>query len=138
DHELVSADAEGFGHALENSVGDHRRVTSVADILEEHHELITAEAGDGVSGPEEGFEPLRERREQLIADRMAEAVVDDLEAVDVEEQDGEGKVTAPARDADGSFEAILEERAAGKAREPVEEGVAAKLLLGSLSLRDVG
>src|SRR5262249_56852526 len=82
DHELVSADAEWFGHALEDPVGDHRRVAPVTEVFEEHHELVTAEAGDGVPRPEERFEPLCESREQLIADRMAEAVVDDLEAID--------------------------------------------------------
>src|SRR5262249_20110586 len=117
---------------------DHRRMTPVADVFEEHHELIPAEAGDGVPRPQECFQPSGEGREQLIAYRMAQAVVDDLEAVDVEEKHGEGVATTAAGDADGPFQAVLEQGAAGEIRETVPEGIAAKLLLVLLPLGDVG
>ena len=44
------------------------------------------EPRDGVVGPQRGFEPARDRHQQLVAGGVAEAVVDDLEAVEVEEQ----------------------------------------------------
>ncbi len=134
----MPADREGLGHPLENPIGDQRRVALVSDILEEHGELVASEAGDRVPRSEEPFQLPSERGEQLIARGMPQAVVDVLEAVDVEEEDGEGIALAPAGDAEGAVQPVLEESPAGKVREPVEEGVAEELLLRLLPLGDVG
>ena len=56
-------------------------------VLGEDHELVAAEAGDGVVGAHDRAEPLGEADEQLVAGAVAEAVVDDLEPVEVEEED---------------------------------------------------
>ena len=42
-----------LGHALEDPIGDQRRVALVADILEQHDELVPAEASDRVPWPQE-------------------------------------------------------------------------------------
>ena len=44
-------------------------------------------------GTQRALEPLRDLDQQLVARGVAEAVVDELEAIDVEEQDGERRVT---------------------------------------------
>src|SRR5436190_1980628 len=68
---------------------------------------------------------------------MAQTVVDGLEAVDVEEENGEGVALAPAGDPHGAVQAVLEERPIGEVREDVEEGVPEELLLSRLPLGDV-
>ena len=111
--------AEPLGHR-----GDRARVLHV---LEEHGELVAAEPGDGVLRPQADGQPLAESDEELIARAVSEAVVDDLEAVEIEEEHGEQLASAlGARQGEG--EAIDEERSVGQAGEGVEEGLPRELV----------
>ena len=59
------------------------------DVVEQDRELVAAEPGDRVAGPQVAASSRRAKRDQqLVADGVAEAVVDELEAVEVEEQHG--------------------------------------------------
>ena len=64
--------------------------------------------------------------EQLVAGAVAEAVVDDLEAVEVEEQHGDARPALGARQ--GLREPVDEERPVGQAGERVVEGLAGELV----------
>src|SRR3712207_9255300 len=63
--------------------------------------------------------------------------VDDLEAVEVEVEDGELGLRVAARAGDGELEVIHEERAVREPRQRVVEGVVVELLLGQLAVGDV-
>ena len=52
-------------------------------------EFVAAEAGHRIDAAHHALQPLGHRAEQRIADRMAERIVDALEAVEVEEHDRE-------------------------------------------------
>ena len=54
--------------------------------LADHHELVAAEAGHGVGGAHALSQPVGGLHQQLVAGAVAEAVVDDLEVVEVEEE----------------------------------------------------
>ena len=111
--------AEALGHR-----GDRARVLHV---LEEDGELVAAEPGDGVLRPQADGQPLAEADEQLIARAVSEAVVDDLEAVEIEEQHREQLASAlGARQ--GMGEAIDEERSIGQAGERIAEGLPRELI----------
>jgi hypothetical protein len=69
---------------------------------------------------------------------MAEAVVDVLEAIQIEEQNGELVVGAPFALGDGDPQPIHEERPVGQVGEGVVHGVVQQLLLGHLAGVDVG
>ena len=75
-----------------DAVGDPAQIGEAHDPLEQDHELVPAEAGDRVAGPDRRGEALGGRDQQLVAGAVAERVVDDLEVVDVGEQDGEAGV----------------------------------------------
>ena len=64
-------------------------VVDAADPVDDHPELVAAEAGDRVAGPEAALEPLADRDEEAVADGVAEALVDHLEAVEVEQDQGD-------------------------------------------------
>ena len=53
--------------------------------LDEHDELVAAEAADRVGLAQHVGDPRRDVAQQLVADRVAERVVDALEAVEVDE-----------------------------------------------------
>ena len=59
----------------------------VVDVLEQDDELVAAEARRGVGGAHAPDQPPRGLAQELVAGRVAEAVVDVLERVEVDEQD---------------------------------------------------
>ena len=63
-------------------------------------ELVSAGAGQQVPVALERLEPARDRHQQLVADRMAEAVVHELEVVEVEAEQAD-RAIRPARLLDG-------------------------------------
>jgi hypothetical protein len=67
-------------------------VTGFTDGIGDDREFVTADASDGVFEAKTALETARDRRQQLVTDEMAERVIDDLEAVEVEEQNSEAVV----------------------------------------------
>jgi hypothetical protein len=56
------------------------------DAVEENRELVAAQTRQHVAGAQARGELVRDGREQLIANEVAEAVVHQLEAIDVDEE----------------------------------------------------
>ena len=90
-------DRERLGELREDAAGHARGLAGVGDVREADDELVAAEARRGVLVPQAVREPLGNRRQQQVADRVAERVVDVLEAVEIEEQHGDLAVAAGAR-----------------------------------------
>ena len=93
--------------------------------VEQNGELVPSEPGDrvflpdpgdGVAGAQALLEPLRNFDQQLVAEHMAETVVHQLEAVEVEEQDREHLAGMAGRASDQAFQPIEEQNAIRAAR----------------------
>jgi hypothetical protein len=56
--QLAAVDHERLAEALQDPLGHLGHVDVVAGVLDEHGELVPAEAGHGVAGPHAGVEPL--------------------------------------------------------------------------------
>ena len=111
--------------------------TLVPDVLEQDPELVAAEARNGVAGPHRLLEAGRRRGEQLVADLVSETVVDQLEAIEVEEQDRRQR-RAGAAGADRLLEAVDEQ---GRLGSPVSGSCSARWRMSSsieLALERVG
>jgi hypothetical protein len=61
-----------------------------ATFRDQDGELVAAEPGEDVAGAQPGLEPRPHLPQQLVAGVVPEAVVDLLEAVEVEQQEGGG------------------------------------------------
>ena len=57
---------------------------SSLEPVQQNGELVAAQPRQRVSRPQARLEPARHRDQQLVADQVAEAVVDDLEAIEIE------------------------------------------------------
>ena len=102
---IATGRAERLGDAVRNT----ERVAVPVELLAEDRELIAAQPGHGVVRSDSGTDADRRLTECGIAGGMAEAVVDALEAVDVDEQDGHASLrVAPALQ--GVLEAVIEEQ----------------------------
>ena len=121
--DLAPAQCEGHAQLLLYALGDLYGLKLFDDVLDEYCELVAAEARDRVAGSEVLLESVGDADEELVADGVAQRVVDYLEAVEVEIEDCEGRVGVAARARDGELEVIHEERAVRQSGERVVEGV---------------
>ena len=87
-------------------------------------------------GPDRGRDALGDLEQQLIAGGVAEAVVDGLEVVEVEEDDRQAELLAPGA-GDRVAHALVEQRAVGQVGDRVVEGLVGELLLEGLALAHV-
>ena len=87
--ELALAQLERRLQRIEQPLRGPRGVAGLAQLLEEHGELVAAQAGDRVGRPQAVREPLGDRDQKTVAGAVPEAVVDGLEAVEVAEQHGD-------------------------------------------------
>ena len=106
------------------------------DAVEQDGELVAAEAGDRVGRAHRRLEPPRDLLQDRVAGRVAEAVVDGLEVVEVDEHDADRRASA-TRAHDRVLDAVGEQRAVGEARDRVVERLVRELVLERLALADV-
>src|SRR5207302_9777460 len=106
------------------------------DVLEQDGELVAAEAPHQVLGPYARAQTLGHLDKKVVADLVPEAVVDQLEAVQVEEQDGDGDPPAP-HPGQAPPQAVVEGGAVGQGGQVVVVGVVGQLLLEVLAVGDV-
>ena len=106
----------------------------VFEVVEQDGELVAAEPRHGVAGAHRRPQPARDPDEELVAGYVAEAVVDDLEAVEVEEEHGEPISRVPLGAAAGELQVIHKQGAVCQSRQPVVEGVVEQLLFDLLAL----
>ncbi len=106
--------------------------------LEQEAELVAPQPRHGVDDAHRRAQAVGERHQQLVADAVAEAVVDHLEAVEVEEEHREAGARAAPAALQRHLQAVDEEGAVGQAGQRVVQGVVQQLALGLLAVADVG
>src|SRR5690606_1073285 len=120
-----------FGDAPHHVVG--------GDAPQHYDELVAAQAGHQVAGAYRGPQALGHLRQHPVADVVAEAVVDQLETVEVDEQQGEavlggGVVAAPAQ---GELQLPYQCRAAAQAGQLIGAQLALHLREAAGQLADL-
>ena len=134
--QLLVGHGERLGEGLEDAVRGVGRLLDAVDVLEQERKFVAAEARRRVRGADARGEALRDLGQHLVAGRVTEAVVDRLEVVEVEEDDGDALVLA-SRTRDRVPHPLREERAVGEAGHRIVEGLMGELLLERLPLADV-
>jgi hypothetical protein len=69
---------------LLKSVGNTAGVFAAFDIFEQDHKFITPEAGQRINFSEGLLDAAGKGRKKAVADAMAETVIDEFEAVDIQ------------------------------------------------------
>ena len=97
DDDRVGAEQDRPAQLAQDPVGRDDRLVGVADMREEHRELVAALAADDVLGPDRTDQPLGDPDEDLVPGRVAVGVVDPLEIVEVDEEQADRPATATRR-----------------------------------------
>ena len=122
--------------ARDDPLGDvGGRSSVVGAVFEQDRELVAAQPRGRV-GRRRSEEPFGDVAEELVAGGVAEAVVDRLEVVQVEEEHRD-RLDGRAAAVERVRYAIPEERAVRQSGERVVERLVAQLLLELLALADV-
>ena len=111
------------------------------DVGEQDEELVAALPRDHVGGAGRARQPSCDRAEELVAGRVPEAVVDELEVVQVDEEDG-GCALLSLAAVERVVQALLERDAVRQAGQRIVKGdvlqLAARLLEGVGGLPPLG
>src|SRR6202790_2672842 len=132
--EAPAGDVRGFAQGADDGARRGRRVTR-ACVKEYDRELVATGAHNEISLARRRPQPVRDALEEQIARGMPQGIVDPLEMVEVEGQDGSSGVRGPAG-ADG-LENLLELHAVRQPGQRVVPSVELELLVRDLALRDV-
>ena len=76
-------------HRLDDAPGDHLDVGAIPHPRQQYRELVPAQPGDGIGGAQATLDAHRGATQDLVADAVPHRVVDGLEVVEVEEEEGE-------------------------------------------------
>src|SRR6266852_806290 len=121
DVELLPVDLAELGHGREQLPGDLGQRGRVAQLLDQQHELVSAEARDDVALAHAVCQALGGFLQHPVAELVAERVVDVLETVEVHEEERDGpRVTF--RPGERALELLVEQYPVGQAREMVVRG----------------
>lgn len=111
------------------------------EVGQEDQELVAALARDHVHLPDRRPQPRSDRLQQLVPGRMPEAVVDELEVVQIDEQNRR-TMARPAGPSKGQLQMLQERGPVRQARQRVVERSIGELLhrlrLNTLAVGDVG
>ena len=83
---LMALNTDRLGQGVEHVLCNRACVLGRPKILQQDHELITAQPGDGITLTDPLGQPCGTNSQQVVADRMAERIVDVLEAIEIEKQ----------------------------------------------------
>ena len=114
------ADVEWLIQSLHQPFGYTDRIRWLCQLIQNYREFVATQTRDAVrarkaseriGGAEAMLESLGKRNEELIARNMTQAVIDHLETIDVEEEDGKIHTLVPLRPLEQVSQTIQEERA---------------------------
>src|SRR5258708_2475444 len=87
DSKFVSGNEEVLVHCTKQLLRYGRGIFRVTQFGQDHDELVASQSGDRVHLPERAADAFGHLLQQHVADMMAQAVVDDLEMVEIHEYD---------------------------------------------------
>ena len=135
--ELMARDLGALGHRCEQALRNLRDFVEVGHALEQHGELVVAQARQGIDAAQARLQAARRLGEDEVAHRLSERVVDLLEIVEVEDHHRE-QAPAAVGARDSMVQAVGQQR---PIRQPGERFVvreARERLLRPLALGDLG
>ncbi len=105
--------------------------------VEDQRELIAGQPREGVLRADQASKPSRRHRQEAVACLEAEALIDGLEAIEIDHDHIELAIIFHVRPTHGDFEPIHEQSPVGQAGHAVANGIGQQTFLGPLPARDI-
>ena len=137
DRHLMAFDHVGARDLLDQRSGERFEQADVDRAGQHRLEFVAAEAADLAVIAHHRFQPLGDLAQQRVADRVAERVVDVLEAIEVDHEQ-RAALLAMGGVAQRFVERLAHHRAVGQAGQRIEPREARNLALGLALLGEVG
>ncbi len=137
DHQGAVVHAHRLVQVAEDALGDLFGAPGAAGVDQQHHEFVAAEAEQVVSGAQALREPAADLDQHAVAEQVAEAVVDELEAVQVDEQHRCLAAAGVVQLALGMQEQLVQPQAVGQPGQRVVAGGVVQLVFDGLAPADV-
>src|SRR4029077_20050010 len=113
-------DLERNGERGQETIRHGARARLVRVVLQQDAELVPADPGDGVARPTLELQTLRGGDQQLVARVVPQAVVDRLEAIQVQQED-RGPTPRARRTSERVIHAVAEDGAVRQAGQRIVE-----------------
>src|SRR6185437_8635411 len=126
DDDVVAVDQVRRANRGDNASSDRLQRIRIRRADGDDGEFIAAEPGDEIVAAQDAAQPLRHVEDELVADRVAERVVDVLEVVEIDVEH-RGRWTAAAHFGDHGFQPLAEIDAVRQAAERIVHGEMAQL-----------
>ena len=136
DVQLLAADGEGLRERAQEPLAQLAGGARVREAGLDDRELVAAEARHRVDVPGARPQPAGHQAQKLVAAMVPERVVDVLELVEVEEQEGH-QLVVPASLDERLLQPVLEQGAVGQVRQGIVVREVPDLLLGAQAVGDV-
>ena len=133
DDDRLPAELDRAAQLAEDPLRGRGRLLLGDDVDQEDRELVTALAADDVALADGAGQALRDLAQDVVANRVAERVVDPLEVVEVHEQQGDAARLASLA-SEGALEVIAQQHAVGEARQGIVQRVVDQLGLQALAV----
>jgi hypothetical protein len=137
EEEVLAADRHRARHRLHDPVQHRIAQVAVAAFGQHQHEFVAAEARHGILRAHRRGQALRDRLQAFVAAAVADAVVDELEAVEVDEQHPHSLLVA-LRAGDFLAHPLAEQLAVDEAGQGVVRGLEFEFGFVAALLGDVG
>ena len=137
DHQGLLAQVQRLVQGVEHALGDRLGIAAAGQVGEQHDELVAAEARQVVAGAQALLQAPADLHQHAVAGLVAEAVVDQLEAVEVDEQQRGLARTGLAELLQGLLQQLVQAQAVGQAGQRIVAGGVAQLLFHRLARADV-
>ena len=118
---------QGLDRALRHVLG----IVPLRNTIQQHDEFVATHAGHRIGASRHATDAPRDLLQELIARMMAERVVDDFKAVQVEHRERKGPAVA-LRMGECLCQPIIQQDAVGQAGQGVMAREVAQLLVGGL------
>jgi hypothetical protein len=122
---------------IEDLFCDVRDGGRIDDVLDDDQKFVATESANGVRFSHQSAQAPRHLAEDAIADLVAEGIVDVLEAIEVDEQDGQSGLVAVGT-LQGLVQSVAKQQAVGQAGQRVVVGLVIELIVGLPQFGDVG
>ena len=132
--QILTPHEERSLEVLEQSLGDLLHVGLGVGVAQEHGELVAAEPGSVVGQAQAGAQPIRDDGEDLVAEAVAQRVVDHLEVVQVQQQD---RRAGGVRVVEDRLERVDEPGSVGETGQRIGDRLVLEILLEAAVLRDI-